>query len=96
MGRETGDWSPESGVDRDCASGLVSSLVISVIGSGFDYLAKAQAERSYRRHAWPEAGVLRLSEMKGIDAAVVAPFPLALLTASFEGRGQIPGVAASR
>jgi hypothetical protein len=34
--------------------------------------------------------------MKGIDAAVVAPIALALLTTSFEGRGQIPAVAASR
>ena len=30
-GPEAGDWSPESAVDRDCASGLVSSLVISVV-----------------------------------------------------------------
>jgi hypothetical protein len=30
-GPEAGDWSPESTVDRDYASGLVSSLVISVV-----------------------------------------------------------------
>ena len=30
-GPEAGDWSPESSVDRDCASRLVSSLVISVV-----------------------------------------------------------------
>jgi hypothetical protein len=30
-GAENGDWSPESSVDHDCASGLVSSLVISVV-----------------------------------------------------------------
>ena len=30
-GPEAGDWSPASTVDRDCASGLVSSLVISVV-----------------------------------------------------------------
>jgi hypothetical protein len=49
-GPEAGDWSPASAVDRDCASGLVSTLVISVVvrrstgwgnaggQSGFDYL----------------------------------------------------------
>ena len=30
-GLEAGDWSPASAVDRDCASGLVSSLVSSVV-----------------------------------------------------------------
>jgi hypothetical protein len=30
-GPEAGEWSPASSVDRDCASGLVSSLVISVV-----------------------------------------------------------------
>jgi hypothetical protein len=30
-GPESGDWSPVSTVDRDYASGLVSSLVISVV-----------------------------------------------------------------
>jgi hypothetical protein len=30
-GPEAGDWSPTSAVERDCASGLVSSLVISLV-----------------------------------------------------------------
>ena len=30
-GLDAGDWSRASAVDRDCASGLVSSLVISVV-----------------------------------------------------------------
>ena len=30
-GPEAGDWSPGAAVDHDCASGLVSSLVISVV-----------------------------------------------------------------
>jgi hypothetical protein len=31
VGREAGEWLPASSADRDCASGLVSSLVISVV-----------------------------------------------------------------
>jgi hypothetical protein len=31
VGPEAGEWSPASSVDRDCASGLVGSLVISVV-----------------------------------------------------------------
>ena len=37
-GPEAGDWSPASAVDRDCASRLVSSLVISVVVSTIDRL----------------------------------------------------------
>jgi hypothetical protein len=32
-GPQAGNWSPASAVDRDCASGLVSSLVSSVVVS---------------------------------------------------------------
>jgi hypothetical protein len=71
-GPEAGEGSTASDVDRDYASGLVSSLVISIVRrttgggqSAFHDLVKAQAERRRRRHAWPEAsaGVLGRSEM---------------------------------
>ena len=77
-GAEPGDRSPGSVVDCDCASGLVSSLVISVVVRRPDRLAShwrsvrlrrsgymAQAERRCRgaRLAGGEYRVLRQSEM---------------------------------
>jgi hypothetical protein len=77
-GAEAGDRSPGSVVDCDCASGLVSSLVINVVVRRPDRLASpwrsvrlgrsgymAQAERRCRgaRLAAGEYRVLRQSEM---------------------------------
>jgi hypothetical protein len=74
-GPEAGDWSSASAVDRDCASGLVISLVISVVvsrsthwghtggQSGFDYLVKARAERRCPHARLAGYRVLRQSGM---------------------------------
>jgi hypothetical protein len=65
---EAGDWSPASAVDRDYASGLVSSLVISVVvrrSTGWGHTGgqfrlrlsgyKARLNAAAVAHAWPEA-----------------------------------------
>ena len=53
-GPEAGEWSPASSVDRDCASGLVSSLVISLV-------VKLTFSLRRFRLAWDCAGCGRLS-----------------------------------
>jgi hypothetical protein len=66
-GLEAGNWSPASAVDRDYASGSVSSLAIRVVVSrstpwrhngvqpGFAYLAGRPRLNRHRRPPWPEA-----------------------------------------
>ncbi len=65
---EAGDWSSVSAVDRDCASGLVSSLVISVVvsrstgwghtrgQSGFDNLLTSSRSRPQLPVQWAWSG----------------------------------------
>jgi hypothetical protein len=66
---EAGEWSPASSVDRDCASGLVSSLVISVV---------VKLTFSLRRHG---VDLIRLEhrvndvQVAAVEAPLVQPTP---------------------
>jgi hypothetical protein len=49
-GAEAGEWSPESALDCDCASGLVSSLVISVVVKLTFSLRRHRVHLFWREH----------------------------------------------
>jgi hypothetical protein len=60
-GPEAGDWSPASSVDRDCASGLVSSLVSSVVSKLTLSLRRLSVELTKLEHGVTEVQVVRKS-----------------------------------
>src|SRR5688572_1043694 len=61
-GPEAGDWSLASAVDRDCASGLVSSLVISVVVK-LTFSLRRPATGAYELHRRLLVGAWRAVEL---------------------------------
>ena len=77
-GPEAGDWLPASAVDRDCASGLVSSLVISIVVRRSTRWGHTGGQSGFGRFLGPAESGDRAT------ASVMSSSPLAIMSVTID------------